>query len=92
MTSGLVVLAQATADGNAFAQMIVDGISFGAIYTLLAMGFVIIFKSTSVINFAHGALTGLGAFLIAALIYWFLTIMFSVVQERLEKRMARADR
>lgn len=66
MTTGPVVLAQATAGGNAFAQMLVDGISFGAIYALLAMGFVIIFKSTSVINFAHGALTGLGAFLIAA--------------------------
>ena len=66
MTTGLVVLAQATADGNAFAQMLVDGISFGAIYALLAMGFVIIFKATSVINFAHGALTGLGAFLVVA--------------------------
>jgi branched-chain amino acid transport system permease protein len=46
--------------------MLVDGISFGAIYALLAMGFVIIFKATSVLNFAHGALTGLGAFLVAA--------------------------
>jgi len=62
----LVVLAQASAEGNVFAQMLVDGISFGAIYALLAMGFVIIFKATSVINFAHGALTGLGAFLVAA--------------------------
>jgi branched-chain amino acid transport system permease protein len=66
VTTGPVVLAQTTAGGNAFAQMLVDGISFGAIYALLAMGFVIIFKATSVINFAHGALTGLGAFLIAA--------------------------
>jgi branched-chain amino acid transport system permease protein len=32
------------------------------------MGFVIIFKSTSVINFAHGGLTGLGAFLVAAFV------------------------
>jgi branched-chain amino acid transport system permease protein len=64
VTIGQVVLAQT--DGNAFAQMLVDGISFGAIYALLAMGFVIIFKATSVINFAHGALTGLGAFLVAA--------------------------
>jgi branched-chain amino acid transport system permease protein len=46
--------------------MLVDGISIGAIYALLAMGFVIIFKATSVINFAHGALTGLGAFLIVS--------------------------
>jgi branched-chain amino acid transport system permease protein len=64
--ANLVVLAQVTVSSNEFAQMLVDGISFGAIYALLAMGFVIIFKATSVLNFAHGALTGLGAFLVAA--------------------------
>lgn len=62
----MVVLAQQTVTSNEFAQMLVDGISFGAIYALLAMGFVIIFKATSVLNFAHGALTGLGGFLVAA--------------------------
>lgn len=66
MIPNLVVLAQVTVSSNEFAQMLVDGISFGAIYALLAMGFVIIFKATSVLNFAHGALTGLGAFLVAA--------------------------
>lgn len=30
--------------------------------------------------------------LLAALVYWFLTIAFSVVQDRLEKRMAESDR
>jgi polar amino acid transport system permease protein len=34
----------------------------------------------------------LEAFLIAALVYWILTILFSVLQERLERRMARSDR
>jgi polar amino acid transport system permease protein len=34
----------------------------------------------------------LEAFLIAALIYWILTIAFSQVQQRLERRMARSDR
>jgi branched-chain amino acid transport system permease protein len=68
VTSGLVVLAQEAPSSNELAQMVVDGISFGAIYALLAMGFVIIFKATSVLNFAHGALTGLGAFLIAAFV------------------------
>ncbi len=66
MTGSFVVLAQETAVPNEFAQMLVDGISFGAIYALLAMGFVIIFKATSVLNFAHGALTGVGAFLAAS--------------------------
>ena len=31
-------------------------------------------------------------FLIAALVYWVLTIIFSFFQERLERRMARVDR
>jgi branched-chain amino acid transport system permease protein len=66
VTGNLVVLAQEAAVPNEFAQMLVDGTSFGAIYALLAMGFVIIFKATSVVNFAHGALTGLGAFLAVA--------------------------
>lgn len=34
----------------------------------------------------------LEAFLIAAVVYWILTIIFSVFQERLEARMARGDR
>jgi polar amino acid transport system permease protein len=32
------------------------------------------------------------AFIIAALVYWVLTIIFSFFQERLERRMARGDR
>ena len=34
----------------------------------------------------------LQAFLIAAVVYWGLTIIFSFFQERLERRMARGDR
>ena len=34
----------------------------------------------------------LEALLIAALVYWVLTIVFSFFQERLERRMARSDR
>ena len=34
----------------------------------------------------------LQAFLIAAAVYWALTIIFSFFQEKLEKRMARSDR
>lgn len=44
---------------------IVNGVSLGAIYALLAMGFVIIFKATQVVNFAHGAMATLGAFFTA---------------------------
>ncbi|MDQ3880291.1 MAG: hypothetical protein M3295_04380, partial [Chloroflexota bacterium] len=31
------------------------------------------------------------AFLVAALVYWLLTIAFSFFQDRLERRMARGD-
>jgi branched-chain amino acid transport system permease protein len=46
--------------------MVVEGLSLGTIYALLAVGFVIIFKATQVINFAHGALAALGAFVVAS--------------------------
>ncbi|MEE9178678.1 MAG: branched-chain amino acid ABC transporter permease, partial [Acidimicrobiia bacterium] len=32
--------------------MVVNGLSLGAIYAVLALGFVIIFKATQVLNFA----------------------------------------
>lgn len=46
--------------------MVVNGLSLGAIYAVLAVGFVIIFKATQVFNLANGAIAALGAFLIAS--------------------------
>lgn len=66
MTAAQVIFAQEVASPSAFAEMMAEGLSLGAIYALLAMGFVIIFKATQVLNFAHGALAGLGAFLVAS--------------------------
>ncbi len=57
------VLAQA--DWNQLLGTLVSGLSLGAIYALLAMGFVIIFKATQVVNFAHGAMATLGAYFTA---------------------------
>lgn len=39
------------------------GLSTGMIYALLALGFVLIFKSTGILNFAQGELAMVGAFL-----------------------------
>jgi branched-chain amino acid transport system permease protein len=64
VTPDLLILGQVT--GTATGRMVVDALSLGSIYALLAMGFVIIFKATQVLNFAHGALAALGAFLVAA--------------------------
>lgn len=66
MIPDLFILAQAQAsEMDRFLQMLWGGIAIGTIYALLAMGFVIIFKATQVVNFAHGALVAVGAFLVA---------------------------
>jgi branched-chain amino acid transport system permease protein len=53
-----------------FLQLFVNGISIGFLYGLSAMGFVMIFKSSSVLNFAHGELLALGAFFFLAMVTW----------------------
>ncbi|MBW2648450.1 MAG: branched-chain amino acid ABC transporter permease, partial [Deltaproteobacteria bacterium] len=53
-----------------FIQLLVNGLSIGFLYGLAAMGFVMIFKSSSVLNFAHGELMALGAFIFLAMISW----------------------
>lgn len=53
-----------------FVQLLVNGISIGLLYGLSAMGFVMIFKSSSVLNFAHGELLAFGAFLFLAMVSW----------------------
>ena len=45
-----------------FLQLLVAGLAVGALYSLVALGFVIIYKATGVINFAQGALLLLGAY------------------------------
>jgi len=55
---------------NFFLQLFVNGISIGFLYGLSAMGFVMIFKSSSVLNFAHGELLALGAFFFLAVVTW----------------------
>jgi branched-chain amino acid transport system permease protein len=46
-----------------FLQFLVAGVAQGAIYALVALGFVIIYKATGVINFAQGALVMVGAYI-----------------------------
>lgn len=46
-------------------NVLVSGISSGIIYALIALGFTMIFKATGVLNFAHGSLLLLGAFVTA---------------------------
>ena len=46
-----------------FFQQLISGMAVGSIYALIALGFVIIYKATEVINFAQGELMVWGAFL-----------------------------
>lgn len=47
-----------------FLQLAINGLGRGAVYALLALGFVIIFKATEVVNFAHGSLVLLGGYVV----------------------------
>lgn len=49
-------------------QFIVGGLFMGGMYTLIALGIVIIYKSTKVFNFAQGWMVTLGAFMLVTLV------------------------
>ena len=51
-----------------FLQFAVGGLFLGGMYTLIALGIVIIYKSTRVFNFAQGWMVTLGAFMLVTLI------------------------
>jgi len=53
-----------------FFQLVVSGIVVGSIYALSALGFVLIYKSSRVLNLAHGQLIAVGAFITYALTVW----------------------
>ena len=46
-----------------FLQIIVTGIATGGVYGLIALGFVLIFKATGILNLATGAFMTLGAYI-----------------------------
>ncbi|HEX6569167.1 MAG TPA: branched-chain amino acid ABC transporter permease [Acidimicrobiales bacterium] len=46
-------------------QLLFSGVALGAIYALLALGFVIVFKATQVVNFAHAGLLMVGTYCVA---------------------------
>ncbi|MEO6956290.1 MAG: branched-chain amino acid ABC transporter permease [Antricoccus sp.] len=52
---------------STFLQVFINGAGKGAVYALLALGFVIIYKSTEVINFAHGSIAMAGGYIVYVL-------------------------
>ena len=57
-------------------QQLINGLASGCIYGLVALGFVLIYKATEMVNFAQGDLLMLGAFVmtfalpVVGLLYW----------------------
>jgi branched-chain amino acid transport system permease protein len=49
-------------------QLVMNGLVVGSIYALVALGFVIIYKSSSILNFAQGEFLMLGAYVCVALV------------------------
>ena len=50
-------------DATEFFQVLASGISQGCVYGLIALGFVLIYKATEVVNFAQGDLMMIGMFI-----------------------------
>jgi branched-chain amino acid transport system permease protein len=51
---------------STFLQLTFSGVALGAIYALIALGFVVIYRASQVFNFAHGDLLIFGAYLMVA--------------------------
>ncbi|MFC7303262.1 branched-chain amino acid ABC transporter permease [Streptomyces monticola] len=52
---------------STFAELLLNGVSLGSVYALIALGFVVIFRATEVVNFAHASLLLAGGYLTAVL-------------------------
>lgn len=50
-----------------FLELLLGGLSMGSVYALIALGFVVIFKATEVVNFAHASLLLAGGYVTATL-------------------------
>lgn len=53
-----------------FLNLLVTGLVVGSVYSLVAMGFVLIFKASRVVNFAQGDFLMVGAYVCLSLLAW----------------------
>jgi branched-chain amino acid transport system permease protein len=44
-------------------QLVMSGLAIGSVYSLIALGFVVIYKATKILNFAQGELLMFGAYM-----------------------------
>lgn len=64
----IFLLLQAVNDPYTFLQALMKSFGLGAVYALIALGFVLIFKATQVVNFAQGALAMMGALFVSFMV------------------------
>ena len=62
-----------------FLQRLFDGLTNGSAYALIAVALVLIFKATTLINFAQGEQAMLGAFIVLQLWNWGLPMWVAVI-------------
>jgi len=64
-------------------QLVVSGLALGAIYALIALGFVVIYRASEVFNFAQGELLSVGAFTMVLLtglgLPWGLALVLAMI-------------
>lgn len=53
---------------NYFLQLFVSGLSVGSVYAVIGIGFVVIYKATKILNFAHGEILMIAAYFCLVLI------------------------
>jgi branched-chain amino acid transport system permease protein len=79
-----------------YLQLVISGLVLGSIYALVALGFAIIFKSTSVVNFAQGELMMFGAYFCFSMVVQYkvpwiwaflITILFSIALALVVERL-----
>ena len=62
-----------------FLQLVISGLAVGSLYALVALGFVLVYKATDILNFAHGEAMMLGALVCYALIVSGVPFLWAVV-------------
>lgn len=59
-----------------FLQQLINGLSLGSIYALIALGYTMVYGIINLINFAHGDIYMLGAYIGFAATTFFISVLF----------------
>lgn len=62
-----------------FAQFLIAGLSLGAVYSLICMAFVVVYRASLVVNFSLGGMVVLGAYLAYQFVAWHVPFFFAVL-------------